>query len=69
MQFITEHNKFYETVEEFNDRYEIFKKTDKKIEEMNSRNSLATFGHNFLSDWDNYEFMSMMGLKDTMDWK
>ena len=43
-------------MEEFNDRYELFKMADKRIEEMNTKNSLATFGHNFLSDLAEYEY-------------
>ena len=57
MKFITEHNKFYETVEEFEDRFALFMASDKRIEELNANElSQATFGHNFLSDWNAYEF-------------
>ena len=65
MSFITMHNKRYETVEEFNDRYELFKQTDERIQKLNKNQfTQAHFGHNFLSDWSKHEFMSMMGLKD-----
>ena len=65
MNWISKHGKFYETVEELLMRSEIFRRTDAFIEQQNAKEgSLFKSGHNFLSDWTQQEYMSMMGLRN-----
>ena len=63
MNYISQHAKSYENMEEFYDRFELFQQTEASIAELNAANSRATFGHNAFSDWTHQEYMSMMGLK------
>ncbi len=62
MKFITKFGKFYETVEEFNMRREMFVASEQKIAELNSKNSSSKFGHNHMSDYTDEEYHKMMGL-------
>ena len=65
MKWISEHGKFYETVEQFVMRRDIFKRTNDFIEKQNAKvDSLFKSGHNFLSDWTQQEYISMMGLRN-----
>jgi len=56
MKFVTEHNKFYATVEEFELRAANFAETDAKIQEQNSKNGSWRAAHNNFSDWTDAEF-------------
>ena len=62
MKFVTNFAKFYETVEEFEARKQVFALTAANIEELNSRNTFMTAGHNQFSDWTDEEYFSMLGL-------
>lgn len=56
MRYVTEFNKFYETVEEFAMRLDNFVTTKHKINELNSHNSSYRAGLNQFSDWTNEEY-------------
>lgn len=62
MKYITEFNKSYATVEEFNFRKEQFLATHEAIKEFAAETSVH--GHNKFSDWTRAEYSSMMGIKD-----
>ena len=62
MRWISKHNKMYETVEEFKMRQEIWSALDAEIERMNNKKTLATFGHNHMSDWTDGERSKILGL-------
>ena len=62
MRYVTKYNKFYETVEEFTRRMEIFVETKLTIAMLNNRNSSYRAGLNQFSDWTNEEYESMLGL-------
>ena len=62
MRYVTKYNKFYETVEEFTRRMEIFVETKLTIAQLNNRNSSYRAGLNQFSDWTNEEYESMLGL-------
>jgi len=64
MNYISQHAKSYENMQEFYDRFELFQQTEASIAELNGANSRATFGHNAFSDWTHQEYMSMMGLRN-----
>ena len=63
MNYISQHEKSYENMKEFYDRFQIFQNTEAEIAKLNSANSRATFGHNAFSDWTRQEYMSMLGLR------
>ena len=64
MNYITTHNKYYETVEEYKLRQEIFIRTELAIEELNTKNANYTAGHNKFSDWTQAEKDQLLGLKN-----
>ena len=65
MKFISEHNKIYKTLEEFNLRKALFGESDEHIAAVNSNpESTYTAGHNKFSDWTQEEFDGLLGLKD-----
>jgi cathepsin L len=62
MQYITQHNKSYGTVEEFEYRKALFAIIDDAITEINStEGNTWTAGHNKFSDWSHEEFSKMHG--------
>ena len=63
MQFITNFNKSYLSVEEFNMRLAHFESIDKFIDSQNA-NPAHTFvsAHNKFSDWAPHEFKRLSGL-------
>ena len=50
MRYISNHNKFYETVEEFEMRKDLFEEVDAFIRGVTSKTYRA--GHNKFSDWN-----------------
>ena len=66
MKYITKFAKFYETVEEFNMRRELFAASEQKIQELNAGNGAARFGHNHLSDFTPEEYSNMLGIKEEL---
>ena len=64
MNYISQHAKSYENMQEFYDRFQLFQQADAAIAELNSANSRATFGHNKFSDWTHQEYVSMLGLRN-----
>ena len=67
MQFISKFSKFYETVEEFNLRKELFIANDAVIEAQNAKQSGYTAGHNYISDWITEEKESMLGIVNDLE--
>ena len=64
VNFVAKYNKTYESVEEFDMRFEAFKRTHASIAEINESNEHGhVAGHNKFSDWTEEEFKSIMGLK------
>ena len=63
-KWAAEHNKVYETVEEFETRLAHFIKTDLKIEELNARGTMMVSGHNHMSDWSQQEYIKLLGLRE-----
>ena len=63
MKFVTNFAKFYETVEEFEARKEVFALTASNIEELNSRNTFMTAGHNQFSDWSDAEYTNFLSYR------
>ena len=63
MNYISQHSKSYENMQEFYDRFQLFQQAEASIAELNSANSRATFGHNQFSDWTHQEYVSMLGLR------
>ena len=63
MRFVSMQNKFYDTVEQFNMRKELFSELDTFISEANARGTLYTAGHNQFSDWTQDEKDKLLGLK------
>mmetsp|Transcript_36067 Transcript_36067/g.44023 ORF Transcript_36067/g.44023 Transcript_36067/m.44023 type:complete len:102 (-) Transcript_36067:846-1151(-) len=67
MQWAAEHNRIYQTVEEWERRLAIFSAQFSKIELQNQRQSGLKFALNHMSDWTNEEYESMLGLKNMDD--
>jgi C1A family cysteine protease len=64
IKYVSEFNKNYNTLEEFNMRMELFRITDTLINEHNSDDTATSqMGHNFLSDWTHAEKKTLTGLK------
>jgi C1A family cysteine protease len=64
IKYVSEFNKNYNTLEEFNMRMELFRITDTLINEHNSDDTATSqMGHNFLSDWTHAEKKTLSGLK------
>ena len=64
MKFVTTHNKFYGTVEEFELRKANFVASDLKIKEQNQKNGNWTAAHNKFSDWTEEEYNRLLGLRE-----
>lgn len=63
MNFITKFGKSYGTVEEFNFRAALFKKTDEAIAQINAEQDTHVAAHNKFSDYTSAEYKRMMGLQ------
>ena len=63
INFVSEHQKSYGTVAEFNFRKEQFATAQAEINELNAENGTATYGHNFMSDWTHEEYKKLLGYK------
>ena len=61
MNYLTQHGKMYETVEEFLERLEYFAEADEQIEASNATEKNFTLGHNHLSDWSEAEKKTLRG--------
>jgi len=61
MVFLAEHGKDYHTVEEFEVRKALWKKTDDLIKSHKSDS--YEVGHNHMSDWTAEEYSGLMGYK------
>jgi hypothetical protein len=64
MNFISAHNKNYETTEEFGFRFAQWLESDNLINKINAPNSgyTHTAGHNFMSDYTDAEINALMTL-------
>jgi C1A family cysteine protease len=60
LNFVAQHGKSYETVEDFNLRSALFAVKDAVIAVENAKNTWVS-GHNKFSDWTKSEFTSMLG--------
>ena len=63
MSFVSENQKSYGTVAEFNFRKTQFARAAAEIAELNAENGTATFGHNFMSDWTPEEYKKLLGYR------
>ena len=63
MRFIVEHNKEYNTVEEFELRKRNYLFMTSEIIRWNSTESSSRHGHNYMSDWTRQEYQTLLGLK------
>ena len=61
MNFIAEHGKSYETIEEYNVRSALWSATEDFISIENSKGNNFTLGHNFMSDMTKIERSNMLG--------
>ena len=59
--YVAKYNKSYGTVEEYMFRQKMFANNHAEIERHNSLNNSATLGHNFMSDWTEEEYNTMLG--------
>jgi cathepsin L/cathepsin H len=64
MRYIVEHNKEYNTLEEYNMRKSNYEWMDKEIVRWNSSNGSSVHGHNWTSDLSRAEYEGMLGLKN-----
>jgi len=63
MKYISEHNKSYDTLVEFNMRFSFWLERNQEIQEHNANESrTSSMGHNFLSDWTPAERKALNGL-------
>ena len=63
MKYMAKHNKEYENAEEYNFRFNEWRKVDRHIELHNSSNATWTLGHNHMSDWTDEERKSLNGYR------
>ena len=63
MQYVADHNKSYGTAEEFAFRFGKWAIAEEEINRLNSENSTATFGHNYMSTWTHEEYQRMLGAR------
>lgn len=70
MLFASENGKDYKSVEDFQQRKKIFKKNHNEVKRMNrrkarkTRKNAAKFADNFTSDWEDSEFLQMLGIDE-----
>ena len=63
ISYVAQHNKVYETTEEYAFRMNEWMKVDRHIKLHNNENKTWTLGHNHMSDWTQAERKSINGLK------
>jgi C1A family cysteine protease len=61
INFIAKHGKSYATSEEYAARKALFAKMDAEIEHFNATETTSRHGHNFLSDYTEFERSRMTG--------
>jgi len=61
MEWISDNQRSFGTVEEFNFRHNIFAEKDALIEAHNAEGHNYTLGHNSRSDWSEHEWTKTMG--------
>ena len=66
INFVSEHQKSYGTVAEFNFRKTQFARAQAEIDDINAENGTSTAGHNFMSDWTVEEYNKLLGYKANM---
>jgi C1A family cysteine protease len=64
MQYIVQHSKEYNTLEEYNMRKENFLRIEAEIIRLNQSQSTSIHAHNYLSDWTREEYQKLLGLKN-----
>jgi len=62
-EWVAKHGKSYGTTEEYQFRLEQYALKHAEMEEINSQNGLFTVGHNFMSDWTDAEYKTLLGYK------
>jgi C1A family cysteine protease len=63
MKWVVDHQRSYNTVEEYTFRYKQYLMKDAKYKAMNKILTTSTVGHNDFSDWTDEEFQNMLGYK------
>ena len=64
MNYISQHGKVVNSVEEYNTRASNFERNDFIIQEHNAQNGVNyTLGHNQFSDWSHEEYQKILGYK------
>ncbi len=63
LNYVAEHSKSYDTVEEFNYRMANWIKTHEWILEETAKGLNYKLGHNKFSDWSRAEYTNMLGYK------
>ena len=61
MEYLVNHGKSYDTVEEYNLRLAMFAKAEKLINAHNAKESSYKLGHNILSDLTPVEYKQRLG--------
>ena len=62
MKWITEHNKPYATVGEYEHRFALWQQAEKEIQEHNRQHFITSYmGHNYYSDWSQEELSQLTG--------
>lgn len=65
MRYVSEHNKMYGTVEDFNVRQTLYAEVDAFVNSVNEDpTSTYTSAHNKFSDWTQEEKDTLLGLKN-----
>mgnify|MGYP003353694219 CR=1 FL=1 len=64
MRYIVEHNKEYNTVDEYNMRKANYDFIDSEISHLNRSNGTSVHGHNKFSDYTREEYRAMLGLRN-----
>lgn len=54
--FVSKFGRQYQTQEEWDKRYELFMKKDRRISELNNEGLTSTHGHTIFSDWTDEEY-------------
>jgi hypothetical protein len=66
LNYLSEHNKSYATVEEYKFRLAQFEKNVKKVNDHNALNADGEqLALNALADWTDEEYQKLLGYKDT----
>lgn len=64
VQYMAKYGKSYDSVEEFQLRFALWRKWDMEIQRINAVETTSTHGHNHLSDWTAEERTRLTGLKN-----